>query len=115
MAFWSEVHAKTRTISKPITIDKTMMMAAGRSIRKMLLHSGAADCCSASTLLDIPQSAESLLDQFFRRGTTLVRSEDLLHFFFQHVDYEFVHRLISRGIDALLHLVEQFAFNLDLV
>src|SRR5581483_1716464 len=104
MAFWSEVHAKTRTISNPITIDKTMTMAAGRSIRKMLLHSGAADCCSAGTLLDIPQSAESLLDQFFRRGTALVRSEDLLHFFFHDVYYDVVHRLISRRLDALLHL-----------
>ena len=45
----------------------------------------------------------------------LIRRQDFIGFFFQHVDDEFVDRFVSGCVRTLLHFLEQFAFDLDFV
>src|SRR5580692_8694133 len=71
-------------------------------------------CKRMAKLLDVPQPAQPLLNIFFG-SIALFRRQDFIGLFFEHVDDELVDRFVSGCIRTLLHLLEQFAFNLYFV
>src|SRR5256885_10878045 len=97
------------TISRPMTTEIPTTINAGR------LNPREAIGAESGALLDIPQPLQSLLDEFFRGRPALAGRQYLIHFFFERVHHEFVDRRVTAGLGTLLHLVEQFAFNLDFV
>src|SRR5690348_6562043 len=78
-----------------------------------VMNEAAAACAPA--LLDVSQSLQAFLYQLRRGRVAVVRTQNLLRFLFQHMNDELVHRLVTRGIGALLRLLQQFALNLYFV
>src|SRR5213593_3007765 len=98
-----------------MTIESTTTMASGLVNRKSLRAICVANgLIREAKLLDVPQSSEAFL-YVFLRGVAFFGWHDFFDFFFQHVDHELIHRLVSCRVGALLHFLKQFAFDLYFV
>src|ERR1700722_10820197 len=99
------------TSDTTITIAKGLVIADETDMaRAIACQPTAIELEKAPKLLDVPQSAQTLLYLFFRSAAFV--GKDFLGFFFEHVDYELVDRFVARCVRALLHAVIQLAFNL---
>src|SRR5215467_11812126 len=114
MAFWSDVYPNRTTIASPTTNDKTTTIASGLFRRNATNRKIVVDRASPVTLLDVPQPAQPFLNLFFR-SVPLIRRQNLVRFFLEHMNHKLINRLIPRRIRTLLHLLQQFTFNLDFV
>src|SRR6266568_3411635 len=68
-----------------------------------------------ATLLDIPEPLQPLLYDFLRCGAAFAGRQHFVHFFLEGMHHEFVDRGVAARLRALLHFIEQFAFELHFV
>src|SRR5882724_1292446 len=100
-----------------MTIENTTTITSGLENKSTLNADRAGvvmGLIRGDKLLDVPQSAEAFLHVFLR-GIAFLGGHDFLDFLFQHVDDEFVDRLVARRVGALLHFFQKFAFDFYLV
>src|SRR5215469_15108380 len=104
-----------------MTIDSSSTRAAGRLIEENPATAGQRMVDDrmigdwpSNRLLDVAQPLKALLYKFLRRRA-LVRRQHFLDFLLDHVNHKLFLLRVHADFGALIGLVEQYTFDLDLV